>query len=173
MPRNIDNEIKQENGNKAKRNTFAALKDCEVIDTIKRGPNLTRNPIERASCDLEILLNNHPSISILIHSTHSLRDDRLAASNACMGRLKKRYGEQKKKVICIMSTDCDNERAASESSRLLNGYNLSVREDVGIDFIVKTGDIANVLAEMNNVEDKNDVASMIAAAKKVIKEKNY
>lgn len=177
MARNKDNEKKMSNGEKAKLHTREAIQNCEIVKSMKKGPNLSRNNIEKATCDLQIELSNHQDVVILIHSTFSLRDDRLESSNTKMGRLKRRLKEQKKSAICIMATDNNNGRSGDgptpESSRLFNGYNFGDREDVGIDMVVHNKDLTNVLMEMNNVEEKNGVNAMIAAARKVIKTKNY
>jgi hypothetical protein len=173
MAKNKDNAAKAARGKEVKNSTKAILKECEGVTILQKDNNLSKNSIEKASYDEKVKINAHDEVAILITTTSSFRDDRLDTANTRMRRVKRRYDEQKKKCICIVTSSCDGERTKGDDSKLLNAYNFGDREEVGIDLLVKSEDLVCVLQSMMLVEEKNDVAKMIAAAKACIKKKNY
>lgn len=173
MSKNKDNDAKQESGNRAKKDTLNILKECELIASIDKGENLSANVVEKASCDLKVKLKSHPDILVLITSTNSFRDDRLDIANTRMRRLKKAYAEKGQKVVCIVTSNCANERTHGDDSKLLNGYNFGKREEIGLDVLVKTNNLVEVLQTMSNVQNKNNIEMMLTAAKECIEKKKY
>ena len=170
---NVDNGKKASHGAQAKKDTLGMIERCEVVKSVTSGPKVSLNIIEKASCHLEVTVNNHDNVSIYITSTWSLRDDRMDTVNTRMGRLKKHAAQNKKNVICILVSNCEEEHESMPNSVLLNAYNFGERNDVGIDIVVKTQHINDVLETINNVESKNDVNAIITAIKDTIQKKEY
>ena len=173
MAKNQDNIDKQASGLKAKQYTLKILQECEIVTLLPKDTSLSKNDIEKATYDLKLKLNAHPDVAILVTSTNSFRDDRLDTANTRMRRVKKRYDEQGNKCICIVTSNCANERTRGDDTKYLNGYNFGEREEVGLDVLVKTDDLIEVLQVMSEVENKNDALKMIEAAKACVKKKNY
>lgn len=170
---NLDNGRKASHGAQAKKDTKEMIQKCEVLKSLKGGPKVSANIIETASCHLEVTLNNHNNASIYITSTWSLRVGRMDAVNTIMKRLKDHAAQNNKNVICILVSNCEEELPSRPNSVLLNAYNFEERGCVGIDVVVKTEDIPDVLNAINNVESQNDIDAMIAAIKDVLKKKSY
>lgn len=173
MPVNIDNIEKPKHGRQSKNQTKELIAQSEGVTILKKDENLAKNKVEIARYDIKININQHPDVAILISTTASLRDDRLDTANSCMLRCKRRYAENDKQCICIVTSPCDSERNPGDDKVFFDAYNFGDREDVGIDVLIKTEDLAGVLNAMAAVVDKNDVLKMIAAAKDYIKTLNY
>ena len=171
MPRNIDNENKNKRGREVKDQTLTIINNCEVVESVEKGKDLSKIKIEKAKYDTLINLKNH-QIPILVTTTSSLRDDRMDTINSQHRRAKKILSEQNKKAICMLVSTCDSERSPGDDHKLFNAYNFENREEIGIDLVVKQQDLKEVLQTIYKTEN-DDRDEMIIASLDLIKKKNY
>lgn len=159
----MQKEEKVHSGIKAKQHTIDVLYTNPCVIDIRKGLDLSKNRIEKAICDLEITLVNHTQVLVCITSTNSFRDDRLDIANTRMFRHKKANQESFQPCIYIVTSNCDNERTSGDDIELLHAYNFENRDMIGIDLLVKTKDINNLLIAINNTEECNNPIAMILA----------
>ena len=171
MPRNIDNEKKNQRGKEVKDQTFTIANNCEIVDSVEKGKDLSKIKIEKAKYDIMINLKNH-QIPVLVTTTSSLRDDRMDTINSQHRRVKKILSEQNKKAICVLVSTCDSERAPGDDHKLLDAYNFGNRDEIGTDLVLKQQDLKEVLQVIYQVEN-DDRDEMIVAALDYIKKQNY
>lgn len=157
----------------AKQHTIDVLNANPNIKVIEKGEDLSKTRIEKAICDLKVELSNRNNVYLCITTTNSFRDDRLDIANTRMLRHKKISQADNKNYIYIVTSNCDNERTTGDDAILLNEYNFGNREMIGIDLLVRTKDISNLINAICNQPDTCDRNDLIVAGLDYLKQIGY
>ena len=173
----IDNTDKVRNGNAFQEQIYEEVKsyDLKMFVRNKREYHIDDEIGDKES-DVEVELESHPNIRIILETTRSLRDDRFWAKESQSILIKGKCKEMGIQVIYAMVTP-DNEFFGDKKSEInsirrlykITNSGAAKRRKVGdVDFAIRASDVEELIYFIENSRSQN--AKRIANNYKIFKE---
>lgn len=172
----VDNTDKVRNGNAFQKKIYEEVKSYDLdLSVINKRKYYIDDDIGNKESDVEVELESHPNIRIILETTRSLRDDRFWSKESQSILIKGKCKEIGIQVIYAMVTPDDeffgeNNTEINNIRRLYNITNSGAakRRKVGdVDFAIRASDVKELIYFVENSRSQN--AKRIANNYKIFK----